>query len=1359
MKNKRTTTGWRLLLLSGMLACGAIHAQTNLIPYGNFEAYTALAIEANSSLNPCYNNEFPSGWMSPTNATPDMISDGSTPCDYFHNNAGCGFYPQVCESDNKMGCQTNMSTASHFPSASHVYMGIYTAGESATFPNDPFREYVRTTINKSGGLTAGQCYHLTYYVSRADLTKFATPVQALITDQDLTNTGGFGGVLDPSDGIWCRSTVVYNKLAWTKIDFDFVAEGGETYLYLGFFEDNSGPIVYDMAATEGCTSSSGISNSTYLSDGSITAYYYIDNISLIETAGPTFTPDYAFNNSNPNISGTFTNKNIIISGNVTISANTIFDNCTVKCNDASTITVPSGKTFSILNTTTLEAGCANMWEGIIVNNGTLIMRGSTISDAHTAITFTGSSATWQLYRDASSNLNFFTRNTVDILFNGTLGAGSILKATVFDHTSPLHDATQGIGGYGTTNLIFDGPGSSTADLIGGTTATDGCLFTGGQNGIVSSKYSLAIQNCVFTGQANVAIEFSDVPPQSPLRTLTVTESSFYSAREHIVAHSHVDLTVKACSLSNAQQNSIEWFDNHDNYLQIGDTSNVALGNVFTNNAWYAVCAMHNSTLQTDMDLLRQNIAYTNGPTAHYTRIIIAENTVNCNSSASGILIAEWQLGQNTSYGHMNIKHNTFNDAFNGVQLLNVRGWGGVWSTVPANLPQQDVKYNLTYTSSQYASNPSAIKAINAHGFAFRENGVSSDNPYNYANQGLYFLNSSYSEVYGNIVQAGTGFNVNADMYGSNLHCNWLGAYSTGFYFGSAWLRGGITQTHGIPTVEEYNNLVPYTMYPWNADVHLDNSNVDNNKWIWGGAATNLDVLRTGNTGSGSLFSSLTAPDLCENGFPGIMAADTNIYMTFTDTVLQWIADYNYEVRHRTTGSGGGVSISSSITDLIDIEELVATGEYSDALTDLAAYTPTCPVEENYKEVLTILATLADENREATTGEKGDLIAIAEQQFLAGGPAVAIARGYLEAKYYLHFNDARSMENLEIKGTAMLSAPCSTEPESSTWLSFIDEDGVDVGIEGCYIAADGSFIFDPLEIAYHQASDPYLQYRISSKYGSKYNVVTMDFHTLEDWIIASPLVIDLAGVQLELDTLTETAFTSIDTYTSMDGDDDVTYSVGSISVDGGTDMLITKEDKEGVLWTRIWSAPVSGGTNAATCMYLDEDENVYVAGKIYNGANYDVQILKYDTDGNLIWTCLFPDAHTMDDIPVAIYANTSLGTVEIVSTCGFNSRYIRVHECLPGVDRRALIADDAATAGIIPPAFYPNPNNGQLFIDLKGNMGGTFELVNTAGQVVYTEVITGNREVVLPATIENGVYLIKFTGEGEPYYQKLMIHRN
>ncbi|HTF03086.1 MAG TPA: T9SS type A sorting domain-containing protein, partial [Bacteroidia bacterium] len=773
----------------------------------------------------------------------------------------------------------------------------------------------------------------------------------------------------------------------------------------------------------------------------------------------------------------------------------------------------------------------------------------------------------------------------------------------------------------------------------------------------------------------------------------------------------------------------------------------------------AVATLHNKTAQLDAD------TNANNATGAYTSIVIANNTVNNSGTSTGFLIAEWALGEKVSYHELNITKNTMNGIWNGIQLYNVRGWGGVTFVNPSQVvPPMQVKHNMVYTSTVQSANPVGIKVLNSPGFNVSENGVSSGNPGNYVNKGLLFQNSDNSEIYGNIVSAGTCIDVQFDMLYSDMHCNWFGAYAAGFNLVYAYLRPDSLTTHGRPVNEEFNNLVPYTMYPWNSDIFVYESNVDFNKWIWNGAGTNLDIDYYGNTGTGSVISPLTGADLCNPiiGLTTYADGGANVERNLpNDSAGWWRADYVYEVQRLNTGQGSDAVASANIKAIIEIEGLIGQGQYATALTELAVFTPTNLIEDNYKNVLTIFATINSEQRDPAPQEKNDLVAIAEQQTHTGGAGVTLARGYLAFKYNLNFEDARTLQDQEINGTANLNQPCLLEPTSNTWLSFMDENGNDLEIEGTYVNADGTFIFDPIETGYYADLYPTTPFRIFSKHGSMYTVVSFEFKTLAEWLTASPFNLDLAGVNVAGDSLSEEPGETFDNHLSMtDGSNTIT--VGATNGQGGTDFLVVKRDQNNdVLWSRTWDGPVSG-SDTATCMTLDKAGNIYVAGKVYNGRSFDVQILKYDTDGHLIWSALFADKTNDDNTPMGIFVDGDDHSVHISGTrdnVAAPYRYIKVWQCLPGEARMGQNQEPEQVVQIPPAEFFPSPSNGKLNIVLNGQTGGTLELFSLEGQLVYTRQITQNGEIELPAGITNGVYLLKFTGEGEPHYQKLVIQRN
>lgn len=85
-----------------------------------------------------------------------------------------------------------------------------------------------------------------------------------------------------------------------------------------------------------------------------------------------------------------------------------------------------------------------------------------------------------------------------------------------------------------------------------------------------------------------------------------------------------------------------------------------------------------------------------------------------------------------------------------------------------------------------------------------------------------------------------------------------------------------------------------------------------------------------------------------------------------------------------------------------------------------------------------------------------------------------------------------------------------------------------------------------------------------------------------------------------------------------------------------DLLISKLDKLGnIIWENTYNG-ISNSTDFGTAVCIDQNNNVIVVGATFNAAsNYDFVIIKYDTDGNLIWTQTFNGAGNNYDVPTAV----------------------------------------------------------------------------------------------------------------------------
>jgi hypothetical protein len=92
---------------------------------------------------------------------------------------------------------------------------------------------------------------------------------------------------------------------------------------------------------------------------------------------------------------------------------------------------------------------------------------------------------------------------------------------------------------------------------------------------------------------------------------------------------------------------------------------------------------------------------------------------------------------------------------------------------------------------------------------------------------------------------------------------------------------------------------------------------------------------------------------------------------------------------------------------------------------------------------------------------------------------------------------------------------------------------------------------------------------------------------------------------------------------------------------GADIMVAQYKLGGGLnWKRTYSG--SGyNRDLATALAIDDSNNVYVAGTIFNSTtNYDYIILKYDSTGTLLWTYTYNGTANNYDVPSALLVNNN-----------------------------------------------------------------------------------------------------------------------
>ena len=203
----------------------------NLVPNPSFETYTSCPATF--------------GLGGPLQAVPWQPAGDGTP-DYFN----------VCANPGDVGIPSN------YFGIQHAHSGVAYAGGYFRYNGFEYREYLQAPLPEP--LEAGVSYFLSFYVSLADMTCGITPIGALFTAEPPIGTGFHA--LNYTPQVESNMGFISDDINWVQISGCFEAIGGEMYITIGNFnEDAESPLDPDC-------------------DGQAVAYYYVDDVTLVETA-------------------------------------------------------------------------------------------------------------------------------------------------------------------------------------------------------------------------------------------------------------------------------------------------------------------------------------------------------------------------------------------------------------------------------------------------------------------------------------------------------------------------------------------------------------------------------------------------------------------------------------------------------------------------------------------------------------------------------------------------------------------------------------------------------------------------------------------------------------------------------------------------------------------------------------------------------------------------------------------------------------------------------------------------------------------------------------------------------------------
>jgi OOP family OmpA-OmpF porin len=218
----------KLLFILSIAFCGIANAQ-NLIPNGDFEQYSSCPTNQ-SQLNKAL------FWLNPSGGTPD----------YFNQ---CSTFSFISVPKNVWGFQMAHSGVG--------YSGIYIWTDTLNV-----REYIETPLTSA--LIASTFYHFEMFVNLGNHCKYTTnEISVYFSDTSITGIPNYYPLpLNPQ--INNISGNNFDTLNWISVTGDYFATGGETYLIIGNFKNDS------------ATNAIVINNSSTYPD----VYCFIDDVSL-----------------------------------------------------------------------------------------------------------------------------------------------------------------------------------------------------------------------------------------------------------------------------------------------------------------------------------------------------------------------------------------------------------------------------------------------------------------------------------------------------------------------------------------------------------------------------------------------------------------------------------------------------------------------------------------------------------------------------------------------------------------------------------------------------------------------------------------------------------------------------------------------------------------------------------------------------------------------------------------------------------------------------------------------------------------------------------------------------------------------
>ncbi len=224
------------------LICSFVRAQTNLVPNGSFENYSACPSGYGSL-------EQVIGWFQPNKA--GGSSDAFNTC-YFPTNP-------------YMSVPFNVSF--QYPRTGNGYSGIYIYTDTTVTDRDRWREYLEVGLTDT--LISGKKYCVRLHMNKGNWSMWAIKnIQAVLTNDSLLYNDINYTYISGVTPIMEAPAIVYDTLNWVLLETTYTANGGEKFLTIGNFSPGLATVYQQVLP--------------YSSIPNTLGYYLFDDISIYQ---------------------------------------------------------------------------------------------------------------------------------------------------------------------------------------------------------------------------------------------------------------------------------------------------------------------------------------------------------------------------------------------------------------------------------------------------------------------------------------------------------------------------------------------------------------------------------------------------------------------------------------------------------------------------------------------------------------------------------------------------------------------------------------------------------------------------------------------------------------------------------------------------------------------------------------------------------------------------------------------------------------------------------------------------------------------------------------------------------------------